>query len=117
MISVGVQPESRSFQLGFLLFSMVFTSLCAPRSCGKMEKSRKEVIEMQDKYNKLRYDLAMIYVNNKMKLALERGTLPKAADDEEEGMIAAHALQTWYNSCMNELNQNKDKYFEDPDFT
>lgn len=72
---------------------------------------------MQDKYNKLRYDLAMIYVNNKMKLALERGTLPKADSDEEEGMIAAHALQTWYNSCMNELNQNKDKYFEDPDFT
>lgn len=31
--------ESRSFQLGFLWFSIFFTSLCAPRSCGKMEKT------------------------------------------------------------------------------
>ena len=70
-----------------------------------------------ESWNKLfQFDLAMIYVNNKMKLALERGELPEPSHGEEEGAVAARALQSWYNSCMNELKQDKNKYFEDPDF-
>ena len=37
--SIFTQRSSSTGSLGFLLLSMCFTSLCAPRSCGKMEKT------------------------------------------------------------------------------